>query len=78
MVSWNIRSKLGWQIGIWRREGELIIISNLIKFISTHSNNPEDASVGLHVDLTGAFVNVAEVHVVPDMDSRKYCSVDWN
>lgn len=43
--------------------------------------SPEDALAFLlllgHVGLTGVVVGVVEVRVGPDMDSRKYWSVDW-
>ena len=41
-------------------------------------SSPGRASVALHARLTVAFASAAaEVRVVPDIDSRKYCSVDW-
>lgn len=56
----------------------IIIISHPSRINSTHLNNPVDASVALHADPTGHVANgVAEVRVVPDTDSHKYCSVDW-
>lgn len=78
MMSRYVRTKLGWQVRVYKGENYGLKDSIWkIKYRSTNLNNLEDAFPERHVDLIGVSANgTVEVHVVPDMDSRKYWLVD--